>query len=1025
MAVLIVQISDIHFAGASDRTADRAHALKQAIVAKVPMADACFLVLTGDIANSGAPEEYDVASHFINDLRAGLIESGIGVVEVVAVPGNHDLNLRAETDTRQSVLESPEAYLNRGVNLDGLNFEAIIEVQDDFFRFEASISGQAPLKKSERLYYRRTYQVGNLSFLFHCFNTAWLSRQHEIQAKLFLPPQILTGDTPPETTMSVALFHHPYNWLNTNNHHLLKSFVESLADVVLMGHEHEAGADRYLSMKGQGLDYLAAPAFNDQNIQSNGFQMLVVNFELEEQHIFLFEWDGIRFTETNSTTWTLHRNSSRQANPFNLRPEFFKVLHDMGTGFRHPRCVPPQCELRLRDLYVYPDIMHHRLDKVGDRNSSPAERIPANNLPEFLEKHPRILVFGADDCGKTALAHILYEDLTNKGIHPVLIMGEKLRGIVLDSTLVKVISSAVIEQYATSSSEAYLQAETDRTAILIDGFENAKLSREAQGKLLVLLQRRFHTIFVLASDLFQVQDIAASTENNPFKGFERCTIREFGRFHRQKLIRMWLSLGLESSEEIDHIEKRVLQTDKTISTLLGKNVLPHFPVTILTLLQILDSKESTNTANGAYGYMYEVLLKSALASVNPKDVDEKITYISFIGYSMFSARQPALSEEDIRKVHDNYCTRYDMNRDFLKMVSDLVNAEVLVESKGVFRFKYPYEYYYSTAKYFQDHSASMRGELFAIADHIYGEANANVLIFYVYLTKDEDLIRHIIENAKHIYSRYKPCDMEKDVEFINKIIKTTPPPLVLEYGSASEHRDELNRKQDEVGQDIFPFVGDDIEISYDDRLQDIVKIAIGFKTLQTLGQVLRNFTGSIEGPLKFEITMECYSLGRRLLTAVLTIASFDIDAMRQYLGGLISERSGITDSKELAVKTDEAIVWLGVAAAFGSVKRISYAVGHSDLTNTYNRVLEKATDLATRIIDTVIKLDHFDHPPEKELNDLAPRLKKNPFAYNVMRDIVADYLYLYNVEYQTMQRLGQKWEIAISPPKYLLNRSKK
>ena len=137
------------------------------------------------------------------------------------------------------------------------------------------------------------------------------------------------------------------------------------------------------------------------------------------------------------------------------------------------------------------------------------------------------------------------------------------------------------------------------------------------------------------------------------------------------------------------IETLVIRLDKTISTVLGKNVLPHHPVTILTMLQILEGTDTTNTANGAYGYMYEVLLKSALAKVNPQDVDEKITYISGIGYAMFRAEQPMLTEEELRQTHTEYCDRYDMIRDFSRMTADLINAEVLVESRKMYRFNSP------------------------------------------------------------------------------------------------------------------------------------------------------------------------------------------------------------------------------------------------------------------------------------------------------------------------------------------------
>jgi hypothetical protein len=147
--------------------------------------------------------------------------------------------------------------------------------------------------------------------------------------------------------------------------------------------------------------------------------------------------------------------------------------------------------------------------------------------------------------------------------------------------------------------------------------------------------------------------------------------------------------------------------------------------------------------------------------------------------------------------------------------------------------------------------------------------------------------------------------------------------------------------------------------------------------------------------------------------------------MRQYLGNLIAERTGITDQHELATRTDEAIIWLGTALGLGDVKRVSYSVGHADLTATYQRVLQSDSSLSTQMIDAVIKLDHFDRIPERELDEIKARTRKNHFAYTVMRDVVADHLYLYRDEFPVMQKLGANWEISVSAPKMLTSRSKK
>jgi predicted MPP superfamily phosphohydrolase len=1026
MRILIVQISDIHLKAPAGAVGDRAAKVARAVVAKVPKVDACYLVLTGDVASTGDPAQYSTARQIIERIKEGLLEAGIASVNVLAIPGNHDLNLGTEKDTRRFLLDSLDKYLAAKVDFDGSAFESIISVQDNFFQFESDVSGLPPLANHEKLYYRRSFRTGDRTVVFHCFNTAWLSRLNEQQAKLFLPPQIYDYRTPAEIDLSVAIFHHPYNWLEANNQKLLKSFVESQADVVLTGHEHDADMGRFVSIMGQNLDYLRAPAFNDPKVERNGFQCLIVDFDKRAQDVAIFRWEKDHFEEAENATWSLKRNPNRATDPFSPQTEFQNYLQDMGTAFRHPRCIQPQCSLRLRDLYVYPDLKHREVDKILKGKKTEKPPIQGKVFSDFLSTHSKVVVFGADDCGKTSFLKVLYEDLTAKGLLPVLLGGEHLRRVRDDRTLTTALSRAITQQYASDSATPYLQADRDKRVLLIDDIDKARLSKDGQIRLVDSAKDRFERIVIVAPDFMEIQDMLSEAATDPFFGFERCTIKEFGLFHRQKLIENWLKVGRDGHDEgVEDIHEQIKLIDKTIATLLGKNVLPHHPFTILSLLQLLDAKETAGTANGAYGYLYDMLLKQALATVNAKDVDDKITYLSGFGYAMFKKKRPELSEEEMRTEHDNYCDRYEMVRDFSKMMGDLLRAEVLVEEGGVYRFKYPYELYYSAAKYFQIHAASLRNELFSISDHIYGERNANVIIFYVYLTKDDSLIGHIVENAKRIFGDCKECDMEDDVEFMNRLSSTTPPPLELELGDAGTRRDEFNKKRDEAKERDEPLDFEDDEVTYDDKLQILTKILIAIKTLQILGQILRNFTASLEGPLKFETTKECYSLGLRTITAILSCCQNDVPALRRYFGSLISERTGITDSKKLASRAEEVILWMGTASAAGMVRRVSYAAGHVDLTRIYRRVLDSDERLSVRIIDAAIRLDHFQHPPEDELDGLSRRVRKNGFAFTVIRELVGDYIYFYGRHFPVMQRLGAQWGIAVTAPSLLGSRSKR
>ena len=804
--------------------------------------------------------------------------------------------------------------------------------------------------------------------------------------------------------------------------------MNAQADVVLTGHAHDSDIVRLDSISGEQLDYLMAPAFNDPDISENGFQMLAIDFEEKQQAATIFNWETSRFVVLQHKVWSLQRNTQRPSDPLSLRPDFLKLLRDIGATFRHPRCNEPTCELRLRDLYVYPDLKHRQIEKVLTNLSSEKTPIPGKAFAAFLSSSSKVLLFGADDSGKTSLAKVVFEDLRSQGDYPLLVNGEALKRVSNDKALVEALSKAFCAEYAANSAAPYLQLDQSKRVLIIDDFDKARLSKEGQHKLIACIKERFSRMLIIAPDYLEIQDMLANAETDPFLGFERCTIKEFGHYHRQKLIEMWVKFGRDSVEEqqTESIHSLVVKTDKTISTLMGKNVLPHHPVTILSLLQLLESKDTVSASSGAYGYLYEMLLKQALATVNVRDVDEKITYLSGIGYAMFKKNQPSLSEEEMRAEHDSYCDKYDMVRDFSKMMDDLSKASVLVESNGTYRFKYPYESYYATAKYFQNHANTLRRELYAMSDHLYGERNANVLIVYVYLTKDDELIRHTIDNAKRIFSRHKECDLEADVEFMNSLASSTPPPLELEYGGdASARRDEYNKKRDKAGEESTPLEVNDDDVSYNDTLQELTKILIAIKTLQVLGQILRNFTASLEGPLKLEITRECYSLGLRTISALLSYCQQDVPGLRKYIGSLIAERTGLIDPEKLASKTEDVIVWMGTASTTSMIKRVSYAVGHSDLTRTYRRLLEKDKGLSVKVIDTAIRLDHFAAVPEKELTELSGKVRKNNFTYAVIRELVADYLYFFEHEFPTMQALGAQWNIKVCAPKYIASRSKK
>src|SRR5260221_10742535 len=120
MKFITLHLSDIHFRAVGDPIIKRATSLARAAISKAPDAKACIVVISGDIANTGDPTEYAVAWSFFQDIQRELL-TAFPKVQFIAVPGNHDCNLKKQTDTRIFLLDSLAKFFAAPLNPTGEN----------------------------------------------------------------------------------------------------------------------------------------------------------------------------------------------------------------------------------------------------------------------------------------------------------------------------------------------------------------------------------------------------------------------------------------------------------------------------------------------------------------------------------------------------------------------------------------------------------------------------------------------------------------------------------------------------------------------------------------------------------------------------------------------------------------------------------------------------------------------------------------------------------------------------------------
>src|SRR5579864_9701142 len=161
MQILLVHLSDIHLSNEQVSALSRSEEITHACHGAAPNAAGCVMVLSGDIAFSGQTSQYDMAYSLLTGLRERLMKlPSISDVSIIAVPGNHDCNFTAESDIRHYLLKDIQALCDSDITPNSDRVKAILDVQANFFAFEARLTNGKEVSLDQRLNYGRIAKFG-------------------------------------------------------------------------------------------------------------------------------------------------------------------------------------------------------------------------------------------------------------------------------------------------------------------------------------------------------------------------------------------------------------------------------------------------------------------------------------------------------------------------------------------------------------------------------------------------------------------------------------------------------------------------------------------------------------------------------------------------------------------------------------------------------------------------------------------------------------------------------------------------
>jgi hypothetical protein len=194
---------------------------------------------------------------------------------------------------------------------------------------------------------------------------------------------------------------------------------------------------------------------------------------------------------------------------------------------------------------------------------------------------------------------------------------------------------------------------------------------------------------------------------------------------------------------------------------------------------------------------------------------------------------------------------------------------------------------------------------------------------------------------------------------------------------------------------------------------DMVRAAQVIASMRLLGQIVKNFPGTLESQRKIEIVQECYGLGRRFLGWYLNLIRSNNTALTAEIARIVSLIHPAFEMKKIVRRADEIVGALVASTTFAIVKRVSISVGSRHLARTYKKVYDP-TSPVVRLFDFSLKLDHAGEFPFGDLKELAKDVSENALPHLVLRALVLQYFDMFPLDFREKQaacaHLGVKYE---------------
>ena len=1003
MKVALLQLSDIHIKSENDFIIKHQEDFYRSCKALINECTKLIVVITGDIAFSGNEKEYAVAYNWLKQCESSWKReaSFLNSVEYIVVPGNHDCDFSKQTDVRKMLISTVSKQ-------DEIGSEDIIStclsVQSNFWSFYSKLRNEnlnPSISWTQEVKLKQDFSI-----IFNCYNSASLSQLNERPGELIIPQNkfIERQNIHPQDIV-VSLFHHNTAWLSPNsplnNKKTFEEHIFATSNIVMCGHEHSEKNKKISSLLDyQELIYLENSALQHENISKYGLIILDTDDKNLTRHQFEYSDKGFRSSQ-ESCMFTIRKQQSGVM----FTNAWAEKLETINIPLKHIH----KHTLQLSDIFVFPD-----LEPLSDISSECLQYIDSEDLlgNSIIE---RVSVLeGENQAGKTSLLQMLCISWYKKGVYPIMVSGKAIKHHNISGQLKSSYKDQY--QYREFSYDQYMQLDRSKRIILIDDLDESTINNDYKPKLLEWLLCNFEKVIVTTNLQLNLHGVLLHLNNTD--NLKHFRILSLGYHKRNALIEKWIRLGqdvITLNEEM--LLSEVKQAYDNISVLLGQQLIPSYPVFILSLLQGLNQVfDNFDISKTSYAFCYNSLIIASL--LKSGTVKEKINgvlkFLSEFAYYRYKqhTEKKYFDENNFRAFYNDYKEDYNAPYSAEALLENLCNADIIrCADSGCYTFSYKYIFYFLVAQKISqlvnDNQAD--GIVQELCMNLHREREANILIFLVYHNGTEKQMEDLLFASMLPFEDYKPITLDRDdplFKGINDIVDGIKSEVMLQNVDPRENRDIALKKSDDMKRK-FERKNPQMRPSEEDFekntcLRDLNNT---FKIIRILGQIVKNQMETLKKEQILKLIEESYNVCFRSISFFCTLIEDSKEEIVQYILDKYKDKTNIKES-EIRTRVQKLLHMLLYQQCLKSFTNLSSAVGTSNVPEIYDEIAKQIGTPVAKIISFTINT-YYNKMRINDLEELLLEYENNPVAMEIVKARVLNYVYNNYVEFSQLQKIGQ------------------